>query len=87
MPGVEIGDNVLISAGSVVTKSVPSNTVVGGNPAMIISSIDDYISRNSKYNINSKSLTKSEKEKLLLSIDDDKFIKKPLMKYKNESKS
>ena len=30
MPGVTVGDNVLIAAGSVVTKSVPSNCVVGG---------------------------------------------------------
>ncbi len=34
--GVEIGDNVIVAAGSVVTKSVPSNVVVGGVPAKII---------------------------------------------------
>ncbi len=33
MPGVSIGDNVLIASGSVVTKSIPSNVVVAGNPA------------------------------------------------------
>lgn len=33
MPGVTIGDNSLIAAGSVVTKSVPSYVVVAGNPA------------------------------------------------------
>lgn len=30
---VTIGDNVVIGAGSVVTKDIPSNTVVKGNPA------------------------------------------------------
>jgi acetyltransferase-like isoleucine patch superfamily enzyme len=30
---VTIGDNVIIGAGSVVTKDIPSNTVVKGNPA------------------------------------------------------
>jgi acetyltransferase-like isoleucine patch superfamily enzyme len=30
---VEIGDNVIIGAGSVVTKNIPSNSVVYGNPA------------------------------------------------------
>ena len=34
--GVDIGDSVIISAGSVVTKSIPSNVIVGGNPAMVI---------------------------------------------------
>jgi serine O-acetyltransferase len=33
---IEIGDNVIIGAGSVVVKSVPSNSVVAGNPARII---------------------------------------------------
>jgi putative colanic acid biosynthesis acetyltransferase WcaB len=33
---VEIGDNVIIGAGSVVVKNIPSNCVVVGNPAKII---------------------------------------------------
>ena len=36
MPGVTIGDQVIVGAGSVVTKDVPSNTIVAGNPAKII---------------------------------------------------
>ncbi|NGY75897.1 sugar O-acetyltransferase [Bacillus megaterium] len=35
-PGVTVGDNVVIASGSVVTKDVPNNVVVGGNPAKII---------------------------------------------------
>ncbi|MEQ6074009.1 sugar O-acetyltransferase [Bacillus subtilis] len=35
-PGVTIGDNAVIASGSVVTKDVPANTVVGGNPARIL---------------------------------------------------
>ena len=34
--GVTIGENSLVGAGSVVTKDVPSNVVVAGNPARII---------------------------------------------------
>ena len=36
MPGVIIEDNVIVAAGSVVTKSIPSGVIVGGNPARII---------------------------------------------------
>lgn len=36
MPGVVIEDKVIVAAGSVVTKSVPSGVIVGGNPARII---------------------------------------------------
>lgn len=39
LPGVKIGDNAVIAAGSVVCKDVPSNTVVGGNPAKFIKNI------------------------------------------------
>ncbi|WP_085522820.1 sugar O-acetyltransferase [Tuberibacillus sp. Marseille-P3662] len=39
-PGVQIGDNVVVASGSVVTKNVPDNVVVGGNPAKIIKSIE-----------------------------------------------
>jgi maltose O-acetyltransferase len=38
-PGVTVGDNVVIASGSVVTKDVPNNVVVGGNPAKIIKKI------------------------------------------------
>lgn len=36
MPGVRIGDHVVVGGGSVVTKDVPSHSVVVGNPARII---------------------------------------------------
>tara|TARA_B100000989_G_C19532516_1_gene470904 strand:+ start:5749 stop:6228 length:480 start_codon:yes stop_codon:yes gene_type:complete len=36
LPGVKIGDSVVVGAGSVVTKNIPSNSVVAGNPARII---------------------------------------------------
>lgn len=38
MPGVVIGDRVVVGAGAVVTRDVPSNSIVAGNPARIIKS-------------------------------------------------
>lgn len=39
-PGVTVGNNVVVAAGAVVVKDVPSNVIVGGNPAKIIRSLD-----------------------------------------------
>jgi glycosyltransferase involved in cell wall biosynthesis len=36
MPGVRIGDDVIVGAGAVVTKDVPSHSVVAGNPAQVV---------------------------------------------------
>lgn len=38
MPGVEIGDGSIVGSGSVVTKSVPPQTIVAGNPARVLRS-------------------------------------------------
>ncbi len=39
--GVTVGENSVVAAGSVVTKDVPANTLVGGNPARVIRPITD----------------------------------------------
>ena len=41
LPGVTIGENSIVGAGSVVTKDVPDNVVVAGNPARIIKKIKE----------------------------------------------
>ena len=41
LPGVSIGDNSIIGAGSVVTKDIPSDMIAVGNPAKVVKSIYD----------------------------------------------
>jgi maltose O-acetyltransferase len=45
MPGVTIGPNSIVGAGSVVTKDVPPDTVAAGNPARVLFSVEQYISK------------------------------------------
>jgi acetyltransferase-like isoleucine patch superfamily enzyme len=42
LPGVTIGENGVVGAGSVITKDVPPNTVVAGNPAKEIKKLSLY---------------------------------------------
>ena len=76
MPGVTIGEGALVAAGSIVTKSVAPYTVVGGNPAKFICTTDEYIERNTKYNTGTKGLSNEEKRKILLELEDCRFLKK-----------
>lgn len=42
MPGVSIGSRVIVGAGSVVTRDIPDDTVVAGNPARVITSFSSF---------------------------------------------
>lgn len=43
--GVRIGEGSIVGAGTVVTRDVPSNSVVAGNPAKIICSVDELVQK------------------------------------------
>jgi maltose O-acetyltransferase len=45
LPGVEIGPRVVVGSGSIVTKSIPANSVAAGNPAKVICSLDDLLDK------------------------------------------
>jgi acetyltransferase-like isoleucine patch superfamily enzyme len=69
LPGVTIGNNVIIAAGAVVTKDIPSNSVVAGCPAKIIKTFDQYEQSLRNKSLDCGNLTFNEKRQFLL----DKF--------------
>ncbi len=51
LPGVTIGDNCVIGAGSVVTRSIPANSFAAGNPCRVIRSLTQADSLNNRPDI------------------------------------
>lgn len=45
LPGVEVGPRTIVGANSVVSKSLPPETVCAGAPAKVICSLDEYLER------------------------------------------
>lgn len=80
MPGVKIENNCIIAAGSVVTKSVPSGSIVGGNPAKIIAKTDDYRDKvlNTYISKSEMDYSKPFKERILDVVSEEfkPFLKK-----------
>jgi len=61
MPNVKIGENYVIGAGSIVTKNISTNSVVAGNPAHILMTLDVYISKCEKRKPHFSNITKINK--------------------------
>lgn len=76
LPGVTLNDNVIVGAGSVVTKSVPEGMVVAGNPARIVGSIEDLKQKLLPYNVSTRNLNPIDKKRALLKLSDEHFIRK-----------
>lgn len=73
LPNVNIGENSIIGAGTVITKSIPSNVVVAGNPAKVICDIDTFKNKYLKLLNNSPKYDKVWTE--MSSEDKDRIIK------------
>ena len=76
LPGVTIGDNVIIGAGAVVTRNIPDNSVVVGVPARVIKTADEYFEKIQKESLHLGHLKYEEKDKAL----------KEYFNYKGKSK-
>lgn len=81
LPNVEIGENSIIGAGSVVTKSIPPNSVVAGVPARVISSIEEY--KEKIQNLKSETISFGEEYTMRKKVDEIKKreLKEAVNKY------
>lgn len=85
LPGVTIGDRVIIGAGSVVSNDIPSNCIAAGNPARVVKSLDTYLKENKtrmnannmfgeEYTLRDLAFDKKKKEELIKMSERDGFI-------------
>ncbi len=65
MPGVTIGDNCVIGAGSVVTRSIPDGSVAAGVPARVIGSFESYREKSLERGVYIRGMQPSEKRRYL----------------------
>lgn len=65
LPGVTIGDNVIIGAGSVVSKNIPNNSVAVGVPAKVIKTSEEYLEKIKKESLHLGNLKGRDKDAAL----------------------
>jgi len=68
LPGVNIGNRVVIGAGSIVSKDIPNNSVAVGVPARVIKTVDEYLEQLKEKSLKCGHLKGTEKEAILKQI-------------------
>ena len=72
LPNIEIGPNSIVGAGSIVTKTVPPNSIYAGNPAEYVCGIDEYLEN--CYKKNTGSIPSNNKKEILLKMFENRLI-------------
>ena len=80
MPGVRIGKNCVVGANSVVTKSIPDNTVAAGVPAKFICTTEAYKSKMMKIIAPLKNKSSQQKREILMKMPAEAFMNKNSLK-------
>lgn len=76
LPGVTIGDNCVIGASSIVTKSIPDGVVVAGSPCRYICSSEEYYKRMKPLNMKTCGMLKKQQRSIILNKPESLFIKR-----------
>jgi len=66
LPGVNIGNKVIVGAGAVVTKDIPDNSVAVGVPAKVIKTADEYLEKAKQDSLHLGHLKGEEKDRALM---------------------
>lgn len=66
MPGVTVGNKVVIGAGAVVTKNIPCNSVAAGIPARVIKTADEYFEKLQQESLHLGHLKGQKKDRALM---------------------
>ena len=65
LPGVTIGNRVIIGAGAIVAKDIPDNSVAVGVPARVVKTVDDYLASAKERSLHLGHLSGKVKERAL----------------------
>jgi hypothetical protein len=80
LPGVRIEDNVIVGAGSIVTRSIPKGLVVGGNPARVITTFEEFRTKALEWTADSEINRALDYKEIVMSVLQQEF-KAPLTKH------
>jgi acetyltransferase-like isoleucine patch superfamily enzyme len=73
LPGVVIGENVIVGAESVVTKSVTENKIIAGNPAQVIKEVETILSKENFLTLIRNVLLKNQNCKNFIEVNENYY--------------